>query len=84
MNIFLININNDTTSIKVKSQQISKNNLFSHFKQVINLDVIVLQDIKHSIFGLGRLAQLVEHLVYTEGVKGSSPLLPSKTTKVGV
>ena len=27
----------------------------------------------------GRLAQLVEHLVYTEGVKGSSPLLPTKT-----
>ena len=26
----------------------------------------------------GRLAQLVEHLVYTEGVKGSSPLLPTK------
>ena len=30
------------------------------------------------IFGFGRLAQLVEHLVYTEGVKGSSPLLPTK------
>ena len=29
------------------------------------------------IFGWGRLAQLVEHLVYTEGVKGSSPLLPT-------
>ena len=28
---------------------------------------------------IGRLAQLVEHLVYTEGVKGSSPLLPTKT-----
>ena len=27
---------------------------------------------------MGRLAQLVEHLVYTEGVKGSSPLLPTK------
>ena len=26
----------------------------------------------------GWLAQLVEHLVYTEGVKGSSPLLPTK------
>ena len=35
--------------------------------------------------GLGRLAQLVEHLVYTEGVKGSSPLLPTKKeSKVGV
>ena len=32
---------------------------------------------------LGRLAQLVEHLVYTEGVKGSSPLLPTKQTKWG-
>ena len=30
------------------------------------------------LFGFGRLAQLVEHLVYTEGVKGSSPLLPTK------
>ncbi len=29
----------------------------------------------------GRLAQLVEHLVYTEGVKGSSPLLPTITLK---
>lgn len=26
---------------------------------------------------LGRLAQLVEHLVYTERVKGSSPLSPT-------
>ena len=26
----------------------------------------------------GRLAQLVEHLVYTEGVKGSSPLPPTR------
>ena len=25
----------------------------------------------------GRLAQLVEHLVYTEGVKGSSPVTPA-------
>ena len=33
---------------------------------------------------LGRLAQLVEHLVYTEGVKGSSPLLPTKKDEVGV
>ena len=32
---------------------------------------------------LGRLAQLVEHLVYTEGVKGSSPLLPTKNIKSG-
>ena len=31
----------------------------------------------------GWLAQLVEHLVYTEGVKGSSPLLPTKTSKSG-
>ena len=30
------------------------------------------------MFYFGRLAQLVEHLVYTEGVKGSSPLLPTK------
>ena len=29
----------------------------------------------------GRLAQLVEHLVYTEGVKGSSPLLPTKNSR---
>ncbi len=29
----------------------------------------------------GRLAQLVEHLVYTEGVKGSSPLLPTTIFK---
>ena len=54
-----------------------------HFSQLINLDVIRLKDINH-YFGLGRLAQLVEHLVYTEGVKGSSPLLPTKTIKVGV
>ena len=33
-------------------------------------------DVKGISFG--RLAQLVEHLVYTEGVKGSSPLLPTK------
>ena len=51
---------------------------------LIDLDVIGLKDIKHCIFGQGRLAQLVEHLVYTEGVKGSSPLLPTKITKVGV
>jgi hypothetical protein len=50
---------------------------------VINLDVIPLKDIKHCIFGKGRLAQLVEHLVYTEGVKGSSPLLPTKILKWG-
>ena len=35
------------------------------------------------LFNLGRLAQLVEHLVYTEGVKGSSPLLPTKRIKSG-
>ena len=33
---------------------------------LINLDVIALKDIKHCIFSLGWLAQLVEHLVYTE------------------
>jgi hypothetical protein len=27
--------------------------------------------------GLGRLAQLAEHLVYTEGVGGSSPSSPT-------
>ena len=47
------------------------------FYYVINLDLISLEDITH-VFGIGRLAQLVEHLVYTEGVKGSSPLLPTK------
>ena len=52
-------------------------NIFCIFKQLINLDLINLKDINH-YFGLGRLAQLVEHLVYTEGVKGSSPLLPTK------
>ena len=51
---------------------------------LIDLDVNTLRDIKHTVFGYGRLAQLVEHLVYTEGVKGSSPLLPTKTVKVGV
>ena len=55
-----------------------KYNFFRYFFIVINLDVIELKDIKHSVFGQGRLAQLVEHLVYTEGVKGSSPLLPTK------
>ena len=45
---------------------------------LIDLDVGVLNDINHINFGNGRLAQLVEHLVYTEGVKGSSPLLPTK------
>ena len=48
------------------------------FSRLINLDVSKLKDINHCIFGNGRLAQLVEHLVYTEGVKGSSPLLPTK------
>ena len=28
---------------------------------------------------MGRLAQLVEHLVYTERVSGSSPLAPTRT-----
>ncbi len=51
---------------------------YRHFLGLIELDVIVLKDIKHNVFGKGRLAQLVEHLVYTEGVKGSSPLLPTK------
>ena len=53
---------------------------FTDFSEVIDLDVTVLKDIKHFTFGNGRLAQLVEHLVYTEGVKGSSPLPPTKTT----
>ncbi len=45
----------------------------------------MLKDVEHYVFGFfGWLAQLVEHLVYTEGVKGSSPLLPTKTFKVGV
>ena len=56
---------------------------YRHFLGLIELDVIVLKDIKHNVFGKGRLAQLVEHLVYTEGVKGSSPLLPTKMTKSG-
>ncbi len=51
---------------------------YRHFLGLIELDVIVPKDIKHNVFGKGRLAQLVEHLVYTEGVKGSSPLLPTK------
>ena len=29
-----------------------KNNFFSHFQRVINLDVIVPKDIKHSVFGV--------------------------------
>ena len=48
------------------------------FPILIELDVSELKDINQCIFGNGRLAQLVEHLVYTEGVKGSSPLLPTK------
>ena len=39
---------------------------------------MVPESIKHKYFGvksIGWLAQLVEHLVYTEGVKGSFPLL---------
>ena len=51
---------------------------YRHFLGLIELDVIAPKDIKHNVFGSGRLAQLVEHLVYTEGVKGSSPLLPTK------
>ena len=51
---------------------------FGYFSILIDLDVIELKDINLFIFGFGRLAQLVEHLVYTEGVKGSSPLLPTK------
>ena len=54
---------------------------YRHFLGLIELDVIVLKDINHKVLVGGRLAQLVEHLVYTEGVKGSSPLLP---TKMGV
>jgi hypothetical protein len=33
------------------------------------------------VSGSGRLAQLVEHLVYTEGVGGSSPSSPTKQNK---
>ena len=47
---------------------------------------MVLESIKHKYFGvksIGWLAQLVEHLVYTEGVKGSSPLLPTKIVICG-
>ena len=45
--------------------------------QLINLDGYLTKRYKTQDFGYGRLAQLVEHLVYTEGVKGSSPLLPT-------
>ena len=34
---------------------------------------------KAALVLLGRLAQLVEHLVYTERVSGSSPLAPTRT-----
>ena len=61
-----------------------KNKKYKHFFVLIDLDVSALNDIKHCIFGKGRLAQLVEHLVYTEGVKGSSPLLPTKIKSGGV
>ena len=47
---------------------------------------MVPESIKHKYFGvksIGWLAQLVEHLVYTEGGKGSSPLLPTKMNKSG-
>ena len=47
---------------------------------------MVPESIKQMYFGvksIGWLAQLVEHLVYTEGVKGSSPLLPTKQQKWG-
>ena len=47
----------------------------------------MLESINHVSFWcvkrIGRLAQLVEHLVYTEGVKGSSPLLPTKKNQSG-
>ncbi len=33
------------------------------------------------VFGFGRLAQLVEHLVYTEGVGGSSPSSPTSVSQ---
>ena len=36
------------------------------------------------LFNLGRLAQLVEHLVYTERVIGSSPLPPTIKLSGGV
>ena len=45
--------------------------------------ILKLVVINSALFGFGRLAQLVEHLVYTEGVKGSSPLLPTKISKYG-
>ena len=61
-----------------------KNKIVNYLLQLIVLDVTGLKDINHAFYCVGRLAQLVEHLVYTEGVKGSSPLLPTKTTKVGV
>ena len=50
---------------------------------LIDLDVSKLSYINQCIFVIGRLAQLVEHLVYTEGVKGSSPLLPTKIVICG-
>ena len=59
----------------------SLNNLIHATFKVCFLKLVV---INNALFGFGRLAQLVEHLVYTEGVKGSSPLLPTKTTLVGV
>ena len=58
--------------------------VFKVFLQLINLDLIELKDINHITFGYGRLAQLVEHLVYTEGVIGSSPILPTKSQSGGV
>ena len=61
--------------------------IFSVYLCLLHLDLIVQKDIKHFTFysfGNGRLAQLVEHLVYTEGVKGSSPLLPTKKIYGGV
>ena len=36
------------------------------------------------LFNVGRLAQLVEHLVYTERVIGSSPLPPTIKRNGGV
>ena len=54
--------------------------IFSVYLCLLHLDLIVQKDIKHLTFysfGNGRLAQLVEHLVYTEGVKGSSPVTPA-------
>ena len=50
---------------------------------IIRSCFLKLSVINSAVIDFGWLAQLVEHLVYTEGVKGSSPLLPTKTSKSG-